>query len=641
MLTAMPSPTRLEPRGDRPVPLSFKQGAHPPYAIRWYGATSLWGHFRNLVSTAIARESVDSRDWMRPLEAHEMLAGITKALGLENKGTLLDSLERPLWLDWVADTGDDRDVSQAVARMIFAEYQVDEADGPLTLPRGDVLLFGGDTAYPVATTEEIHRRLLMPWNEVLRELHDPLDRRPRVLLGIPGNHDWYDGLDGFGRFFRRRAPQFGPQASAHDERDERDGRDGLDAPDAPDAPDATPALRHGRQVGRIAHGLHLDEVRGILDMIRGAAKAIQALWRGTNLAHRRHLTLSGYEPVQESTFWAIPLAPGLDLWGVDRQLSRLDYRQRGYFHARRREVGKQAAVWLVAPDPAIAFGEGWEVGEQILNACDLSLERDRVLYQCGDMHQYERRVIGDSMHVIAGGGGAFLHGTRIVPDPKPAAAAYPNAKITRRLALQVPLKLMIGRAGYLVHMAAALVAGTELAIGWHHRTRFLWVSVAMSAMIAGLLYTIAGHRRAQPRRVLALAIPFGVLLGSLPFWLTMLLRQVAHSIPLLGRDVVSTVAYAFAASFLFGVFLTLCALGGLEMQQVFTVLGHPGFKHFVRMRVDPSGVIDAWAIGKDDPLSDAGPWTIDRWTFSARSREEGSPSELPEGPSAKRAPASE
>ena len=41
-------------------------------------------------------------------------------------------------------TGDDRDVSQAVGRMIFAEYTVREGDTDVVLPRGDVLLFGTD-----------------------------------------------------------------------------------------------------------------------------------------------------------------------------------------------------------------------------------------------------------------------------------------------------------------------------------------------------------------------------------------------------------------------------------------------------------------------------------------------------------------
>ncbi len=592
------APVSLEPRGDRLPPKVFRQGAHPPYAIRWYGATSLWGHFRNFVSTAIASESVDSRDWMRPLVAGEMLAGVARILGVDPKATLLESLEQPLWIDWVADTGDDRDVSQAVARMLFAEYTTLEESGPQSLPRGDVLLFGGDTAYPVATADEIFRRVIVPWNEVLAEIDEPA-LRPRVLLGIPGNHDWYDGLDGFGRMFRRRPPVGEP---AHR---------------APRAENRPPPQPRPRDVGLLAHGLHLDEVGSALRTIAGAAKATRAIWRGTQIDRRKRVVLQGYEPVQESSFWALPLAPGLDLWGVDRQLRQLDYRQRSYFRARRREIGDRAGIWFVAPDPAIAFGERWDFGERMLRACHLSLEKDRILYQCGDMHQYERRVVGGSLHVIAGGGGAFLHGTRIVVDPKPALSAYPNARATRTLALEVPLKLALGRAGYLVHLSAALVALIELAVGWHHWQRFAWVSLAVSAAIGWGLYAIAGRQRAHPRHVLALAIPFAAALGLLPLVLSLLLHRIAHVVPQLGRDGVIVVAYAFAVAFLFGVFLTLCALGGLEMQQVFTVLCHPGFKHFVRMRVAPDGRIDAWVIGKDDPLGADGPWLIDRWTWSA------------------------
>jgi hypothetical protein len=629
-------PRRLEPRGDRAGPLIFKQGAHPPYAIRWYGATSLFGHFRNLVATAIASESVDSRDWMRPLDPDEMLAAVTRVLKIDNKGTLLESLGRPLWIDWVADTGDDHDVSQAVGRMIFAEYACDEHAGTTVLPRGDVLLFGGDIAYPVATADEIYRRVVKPWNEVLRERivamktispHAKRDR-PRVLLAIPGNHDWYDGLDGFARLFRHAA-----ESPARLRGDPHRASDPVDASGiASDAGGHVAAhddemlrarLGHlrDRNVGLVARSLHLDEVGGTLKMIRDAARAIRAFWRGTKVDRRRRLTLEGYESVQESSYWALPLAPGVDLWGVDRQLGRLDFRQRAYFHSRRRTIKGDAGIWLVAPDPAIAFGEHWDFGERMLRACDLSLDRDRVLYQCGDLHQYERRVVKRSLHVIAGGGGAFLHGTRTVPDPAPAAAAYPNATITRRLALEVPLKLMLGRAGYLVHIAAALVASIELGVGWHARQRFVWVSVLASAAIVWMLYVIAGHQRAHPRRVLAVAIPFGAALGLLPMALSLPLRAAAHLVPLLGRDTIVTVVDAFAGAFVFGLFLAVCALGGLEMQQAFTVLGHPGFKHFVRMRVLPDGTIDAWVIGKDDPLANEGPWLIDRFTWNGRPQE--------------------
>lgn len=596
----MPSPVELAIRGNRTAPIVFKQGAHAPFGIRWYGATSLWGHFRNLVSTAIARESVDSRDWMRPLTPAEMLANVTEVLGLASagpRGTLLESLESPLWIDWIADTGDDRDVSKEVGRMLFSEYAFSEEGERMVLPRGDILLFGGDTAYPVATADEIFRRVLEPWNELLETLDDPRER-PRVLLAIPGNHDWYDGLDGFGRLFRRSAGDM-PNRS-------------VTLP-----PSDTKKDRGGRAAGLVARGLHLDELGGALETIAGVAKTTRAIWRGTNESRRRRLLLIGYEPVQESSYWALPLAPGLDLWGTDRQLGRLDYRQRRYFAARRETTDETTSVWLAAPDPAIAFGEPWDLGERILAASGLSLTRDRVLYQCGDMHHYERRTVGESVHVISGGGGAFLHGTRIVEDPQPAQAAYPDGKMSRRLALEVPFGLALGRSGYLVHIVAALVASLELLVGGHDVLRFAIVSTLVSGVWIWALYAIAGHHRAHPRRVFLLTVPFGLVLGLLPLGLAVVEQRFFGGFSVYLRAPVMVLVHAYGAAFLYGVFLALCALWGLELQQVFTVLGHPGFKSFVRMRVSPNGTVDAWVIGKDDPLAKDGPWLVDRFTWNA------------------------
>jgi len=594
---------RLAPRGDRAAPVVFRQGATAPFGIRWYGATSLWGHFRNLVSTAIAREAVDARDWMRPLSPEELLRAVAEVLRLRaDAPTVLEGLGRPLWVDWVADTGDDRDVSREVGRMVFSEYTVlgddaceGEGEGERVLPRGDVLLFGGDTAYPVATADEIFRRVLEPWNELLEPTFDPA-APPRLLLAIPGNHDWYDGLDGFGRLFRRTAG---------------DGLRGHGVAEEPRKKDSA-----SRAVGLVARGLHLDELGGTISTIAGVAKTTRALWRGTDEQRRRRLTLLGYEAVQEASYWALPLAPGLDLWGVDRQLGRLDYRQRSFFASRRRHASGDR-VWLASPDPAIAFGEPWDVGERILAASGLDLSRDRVLYQCGDMHHYERRVVGESMHVIAGGSGAFLHGTRIVPDPSPAAAAYPSARISRRLALQVPLRLVLGRAGYIMHIVAAVVGGVELAAGGHGLVRFAVTAAVASGAWIWALYAIAGHHRAHPRRVLALAFPFGLALGLLPAGLAFLQVSFGNHLHALTHEPLMILVHAYASALLYGLFLALCALGGLEMQQVFTVLGHPGFKSFVRMRVAPSGTIDAWVIGKDDPLASEGPWLVDRWTWGA------------------------
>ena len=74
------------------------------------------------------------------------------------------------------------------------------------------------------------------------------------------------------------------------------------------------------------------------------------------MRRRKRLVLHGYEPVQDCSYWQLPLAPGLDMWGVDRQLGRLDFRQRAYF-LRRRNKAQDRRIVFVEPAPAIAFGE--------------------------------------------------------------------------------------------------------------------------------------------------------------------------------------------------------------------------------------------------------------------------------------------
>ncbi len=306
------APRRLEPRGDAPPPLVFHRGAHAPYATRWFGATSLAGHARNLVSSAIAAESIDSRDWMRPARPEELLHDCTRVLAAAvtpatPPATLVGALGRPVWIDFVADTGDDHDVSQAVARMIFETYSVEEDGRARILPRGDVLLFGGDTAYPVATGEEIARRVVAPWNEVLRERGEDGDGR-RVLLGIAGNHDWYDGLDGFGRLFRRR-PIDPKEESAGVLPARRPGVGGGAEESA--APASSPRRRRvKRRAGVAARQLHLDEVGGIVSMLASAWRAVRALVAGSKIVRPRRLALIGYDPVQEASYWALPSGPG-------------------------------------------------------------------------------------------------------------------------------------------------------------------------------------------------------------------------------------------------------------------------------------------------------------------------------------------
>jgi hypothetical protein len=112
----------LEPRREPKRVGSIRRGAHKPLAIRWFGMTALAGHLRHLLAIAAASSQLDLRDWMRPEDAAGLLNRVCQVLGVSaSGGNLTERLGREVWIDFVADTGDDHDVSLAVGRMVFAE----------------------------------------------------------------------------------------------------------------------------------------------------------------------------------------------------------------------------------------------------------------------------------------------------------------------------------------------------------------------------------------------------------------------------------------------------------------------------------------------------------------------------------------
>jgi hypothetical protein len=354
-------------------------------------------------------------------------------------------------------------------------------------------------------------------------------------------------------------------------------------------------------------------VRGALGLVASFVRGFRALLSGSQIKRPRRLALAGYDAVQDASYWALPLAPGLAAWGVDRQLGRLDYRQRLFFTERRR-LEPTARLVFVAPDPALAFGEKHEPGARMLAACRLSLERDAVLYLTGDMHHYERRVAGQhSLHVVAGGGGAFLHGTRIAPSPGgEAACAYPSASASRRLLALVPFKLMAGSSGFILHIVCALIASAELGAAARGTTTLVVAGCVVAAGATTTLYAIVGHNKAHPMAAAALALPFGLVIGLLPMALRLALPSV---VPAIDWDIGVLVVFAFVGSFAVGIYLALVAVLGLEHLQAFAILSHPGFKHFVRACVHADGRIEAWAIGKDDPLGPGEAVLVDRFEW--------------------------
>jgi hypothetical protein len=591
MLDLLPLEPRREPKRAGRV----RRGAHKPLAIRWFGSTALAGHLRHLLAVAAASNQLDLRDWMRPEDAGELLNRVCQVLGASTYGgSLAERLGREVWIDFVADTGDDHDVSLAVGRMLFSEYAL-SGDQLRRLPRGDILVFGGDVAYPASTAYEIERRLLRPWNHILHGITD--DGRRRVVLGIPGNHDWYDGLDGFGRLFRRSAIE--------------------DLPEPTTEVGASPATSGDsfseRAKGDLQRLLHLDELDESLHMVEEAAESLVAILLRSTTRRPSRLALAGYTAVQEASYWALSLAPGLDLWGVDRQLRDADFRQRVFFAHRRADAQPHKFV-MVAPDPALAYGEPNEPGMKILESCHFSLASDKLLYLTGDAHHYERQTVGDSLHVIAGGGGAFVHGTRVARDSNsaPPQCVYPDRRTSLRLALGMPLRLAAGTAGFLPHGVFALLAIIEI-IAFRYGPVTGGLTVAAVTLIATVSLNFAIRARLErPAATWAISILFGLLLGLAPLGIRFAL---SGALPWPGNYLAVVLGNAVFGSLALGVFLLVLILTGLEHQQGFAALGHPGFRHFVRLCVHPGGKVEGFVIGKDDPVGEEPPVLIDRFVW--------------------------
>jgi hypothetical protein len=99
-----------------------------------------------------------------------------------------------LWIDYVADVGDGFEPTYTMAYLL-AQDSLD-VRGAGNLRHGEILIMGGDQCYPQATREEYKKRLLLPF-EWAFSARDP----DRKLFAIPGNHDWYDGLNSFDSLF--------------------------------------------------------------------------------------------------------------------------------------------------------------------------------------------------------------------------------------------------------------------------------------------------------------------------------------------------------------------------------------------------------------------------------------------------------
>ncbi|XP_051139257.1 uncharacterized protein LOC127257038 [Andrographis paniculata] len=185
--------------------------------VPWYSGTSA-DLFKTVFDLLVSVTVFVGRFDMRMMQA----AMSRVEDGAKQEDLLYDQFsgEDELWFDFMADTGDGGNSSYSVARLLAQpSIRVRNNDSFIVLPRANLLLIGGDLAYPNPSSFTYEKRLFRPFEHALqppiwyKEEHIAVNK-PELPPGIselkkydgpqcfviPGNHDWFDGLQTFMRY---------------------------------------------------------------------------------------------------------------------------------------------------------------------------------------------------------------------------------------------------------------------------------------------------------------------------------------------------------------------------------------------------------------------------------------------------------
>lgn len=171
---------------------STELGFTPQEQVPWLSPGQLIGTGVKVVLAGVFAGYSDKREIQAALPADQLsVPGLEPGAATE------------LWIDFVADLGDGFDATATVAHHVAAETitVTDTVDREHQLSRGNVLVLGGDEVYPTASAVAYEDRFKGPYRAAL-----PTSGDESLLVALPGNHDWYDGLTSFLRLFTQRQP---------------------------------------------------------------------------------------------------------------------------------------------------------------------------------------------------------------------------------------------------------------------------------------------------------------------------------------------------------------------------------------------------------------------------------------------------
>jgi hypothetical protein len=168
---------------------------HARRAVAWYSPQVLLESARQLISSIDFLRNADRRDLYPDALAVVDLSHCAQA-------------GQSFGFDFVSDTGDSGNATYTVASGILrSTLQAQDTRGnAVSLPEGQLLILGGDLAYPGASVHAYQYR----FSELFEAARDPASRfaggdaQRKVIAAIAQNHDWFDSLSTFNRHFLRK-----------------------------------------------------------------------------------------------------------------------------------------------------------------------------------------------------------------------------------------------------------------------------------------------------------------------------------------------------------------------------------------------------------------------------------------------------
>lgn len=580
---------------------------HERWPVAWYSPGVLLPLARNWLSSFDMLRNADPRD---AFVDRLRVTDLTQEPGDE------------LWVDFIADCGDGGNATYTVARAALA-------DQCLGMPRGRLLVLGGDLAYPGAGAKEYRSRLFELF-EGARQ-HSRPEREQRTVLAIPQNHDWFDSASTFKRHFVNR--DLGEFIGA-----------------------ATPQ-QTTYFAARLKHGwwiLGLDFALGG-DIDRGQFEGFRAL-------------LPGCGPE--------PFYPGVCMQPGDQVI--LVYPE---------------PYWVrrLGDDAPPAHPHRYQRLEAAINAagCTVRLRLAGDLHHyVRELHDTD--VEGRTALVICGCGGAFLHPTHTAAtaaprrfDAKPQASAltsemrqamrvgtvprptvdaepdrrvYPDPAVTRQLAWgnlfalfkpasnrwggpglwkgNLQFALVIGALYWLAQYvnallfsasfaadgfvdAAAVPAKSYCALLWDWGRAVIY-SPPTAGVYGALFLLCLSLAKDEKNGVVRWVFPFlhfalHVCAAAWLFWLSAAWAENAWQLTMqdrcegackavvtaLTRGVLVFVCGALLGGLITGAYLALMARGGWLVNNAFSPLAHEDYKGFLRMCVASDGTLEAYFLACD------------------------------------------